>query len=122
MQAKLDAVRNDPMARWLQESERELGVPIPTIEAALDAHHVFASERQRSLFSTPFRRPAGRFGNDRESVLDELHGALYAAMIMTYAEGLALLAAGSEQHGFHFDCAEVIRILEGACNCSGESS
>ena len=31
-----------------------------------------------------------------ESILDELRGALRAAIMITYAQGMAVLAAGSE--------------------------
>jgi 6-phosphogluconate dehydrogenase len=116
IEEKLNALKNNPAALWITQSARELGVPTPTIDAALGAQGFSARERQRSLILTPFRHPFGRFGNDAGSVLEELRGALYAAMIITYAEGLALLAAGSAQHGFHFDPVEVARIWKGGCS------
>jgi len=38
-----------------------------------------------------------RFEGDRRSLIDELDGALYAGMVITYAyaQGMALLAAAS---------------------------
>jgi 6-phosphogluconate dehydrogenase len=113
---KLIALKNDPAARWIAQSARELGVLTPTIDAAVGAEDFSARERQRSFISTPFRHPLGRFGNDADSVLDELAGALYTAMIITYAEGFALLAEASARHGFHFDPVELARLWNGGCN------
>jgi 6-phosphogluconate dehydrogenase len=113
---KLNALKNNPAAGRIAQSARELGVPAPTIEAALGTQDSSARERQRSLILTPFRHPLGRFGNDVQSVLDEFVGALYAAMIITYAEGFALLAEGSTQYGFHFDPVEIARLWKGGCS------
>ncbi len=116
IKGKLNALKNDAAARRISQCARELGVRTPTIDAALGTRCFSARERQRSLIMTPFRHPAGRFGEDAESVLNELRGALYTAMIIAYAEGLALLAAGSARHGFDFNPAEVVRIWRGGCS------
>jgi 6-phosphogluconate dehydrogenase len=62
---------------------------------------------------TASRQPVGRGGEDAESVLEELHGALYAAVILTYAEGMELLAAAAEQEGFVYDLGEMTRLWDG---------
>lgn len=112
---KLCAARRDSIARWGKQAARELGVEAPTIDAALEARNDLARERQLLLVSTPYRHPTGHFGNQTEAVLDELHKALYAAMIITYSEGLALLAKGSGQHGFGCSLVEIARIWKGGC-------
>ena len=56
------------------------------------------------------RQPIGRLGLDPESVLDELHGAFRAAMIITYAEGLSLLAAVPAPCGTPFEVVESVRL------------
>ena len=71
-------------------------------------------EKQNDFATTLFRQPMGRFGDDMESILDELHGALCAAIIITYAEGMALLVTGSKRYGrLTIDLAEVIRLWKG---------
>ena len=55
----------------------------------------------------------GRFGDDSRSVLDELHGALHTAMMIAYAQGMALLIAGSEQLGFGFNLHEISHAWRG---------
>jgi 6-phosphogluconate dehydrogenase len=113
LREKLESAKSDPMVRWLAQTSWELEVPMPTIEAALEMQRVTAVERQQALVAAAFRHPMGRFGNDRESVLDELDGALHAAMIITYAQGLALLSAASQQLDFRFNLPEITRAWRG---------
>jgi 6-phosphogluconate dehydrogenase len=115
LEGKLAAVRKDSIARWSKQSARELGLATPIIDAALDARNDLARERQLLLISTPYRHPSGHFGNQTESVLEELHRALNAAMMITYAEGLALLARGSRLHGFGCDLVEIAHLWKGGC-------
>jgi 6-phosphogluconate dehydrogenase len=100
----------DDSARWTCQAARELETPSPTIAAAVGMRTLSKLEKQNDFATTPFRQPLGRFGDDTESILDELHGALHAAIIITYAQGMAVLAAGSERYGFDIDPAEVIRL------------
>jgi 6-phosphogluconate dehydrogenase len=109
----LEAAKYDPTGRWITHSAWELEVPLPTIDAAVGTQTLAARQRQAELFATPFRRPAGRFGGGANGVLDLLHGALHAAMTITYAQGMALLAAASPVHGFHFDLGEISRAWRG---------
>jgi 6-phosphogluconate dehydrogenase len=103
LEQKLEAARQDAQGGWMARSALELEVSIPTIDAAVGTLAVAPPERQRRLMATPSRQPAGRFGNDAQSVLDELQGALQAATIIAYAQGLALLAAASKHHAFHYE-------------------
>ena len=113
LRERLEAAKSDALGRWVAQSSWELEVPLPTIEAALEIQHVAAAERRQALAAALFRHPVGRFGKDHESVLDELHGALHAAMIITYAQGLALLNAASTQLGFRFNQHEISRAWRG---------
>jgi 6-phosphogluconate dehydrogenase len=113
LEEKLKSANAGALARRAVQSAWELEVPMPTIEAAAGAQRISATERRQALLAAPFRQPVGRFGDDPESVLDELHGALHAAMMITYAQGMALLTAASEQLGFAFNLHEISRAWRG---------
>lgn len=110
---KLESARNDALGKWVAQSAWELEVPIPTMEAAAAIQHVAATERWQALVAAPFRQPVGRLGDDSKSVLDQLHSALHAAMMITYAQGMALLNAASKHHGFQFNLPEISRAWRG---------
>jgi 6-phosphogluconate dehydrogenase len=110
---KLESARNDPLGKWAAQSAWELEVPIPTIEAAVGTPLIAAAQRRQALASAPFRQPVGRFGDDARSVLQELHAALHAGMMIAYAQGLALLEAASKKFGFQFILHEITRAWRG---------
>ena len=47
--------------------------------------------------------------------IGQLRSALYAGMIITYAQGMALLAVASVKHKYHLDLEAVARIWRGGC-------
>jgi 6-phosphogluconate dehydrogenase len=113
LEEKLRSAKNDALGRWAARSAWELEVPAPTIEAAAGTQRVAAIERRQALLDAPFRQPVGRAGDDPESVLEELHGAFQAAMLITYAQAMAMLAAASENLGFQFRLHEISRAWRG---------
>jgi 6-phosphogluconate dehydrogenase len=60
-------------------------------------------------------RPIRRFEGDRQMFIGQLRGALYAGMIITYAQGMALLVMASTKHQYDLDLEAVARIWRGGC-------
>jgi 6-phosphogluconate dehydrogenase len=52
---------------------------------------------------------------DRQQVIDDLADALYAARICGYAQGMALIRAGSDKYDWKINLAEIGRIWKGGC-------
>jgi 6-phosphogluconate dehydrogenase len=115
---RLQKARNDETARWIEQSARELELQTPSIDATLGMDSSSTWERQRAMVSSPVRQSKGRFGDDAESVVEELHGALWAGMIITYAEGLAMLDAARFKHGFQIFPSDVVRVWKGCATLS----
>jgi 6-phosphogluconate dehydrogenase len=110
---RLEKARTDETVRWIEQSARELQVQTPSIDVTAAKENSLAWERQRALVSSPVRQSRGHFGDDAESVLDELHRALWAATIITYAEGLTVLDAARFKHGFQIHPGDIIRGWKG---------
>jgi 6-phosphogluconate dehydrogenase len=51
----------------------------------------------------------------RDALLPTLAAALYAAKVSSYAQGMALLRAASDEYGFGINYAEIARIWKGGC-------
>jgi 6-phosphogluconate dehydrogenase len=96
--------------RWTAFAASELGIPTPTIAASVGMRTLSELEKQNEFATTPFRQPMGRFGDDAHSVFAELQGALSAATIITYAQGMAVLIEGSNRYQFGIDLLEVIHL------------
>jgi len=102
-------------AMWTSQSAMELQVPIPTIDLAVAMRDLSMLFKQREMAGKIFDRPAAPFKGDREAFLDRLGHALYAGVIMAYAQGLAVLAAASEKYEYRLDLEAVARIWRGGC-------
>ena len=111
----LDVAKQKGTGMWTSQSAMELQVPIPTIDLAVAMRDlsVFAKEREQA--SAIYQRSMRRFTGDRNTFLTQLGRALYAAMIITYAQGLAVLAAASDKYEYHLDREAVARIWRGGC-------
>ena len=111
----LDVAKQKGTGMWTSQSAMELQVPIPTIDLAVAMRDlsVFAKEREQA--SAIYQRSIRRFNSDRDTFLTQLSHALFAGMIIIYAQGLALLAVASDKYEYHLDLEAVARIWRGGC-------
>ena len=111
----LGVARQKGTGMWTSESAMQLQVPTPTIDLAVAMRDlsVFTSEREEA--SRILSRPILRVEGDRKDLLMELRGALYSAVIITYAQGMALLVTASVKYEYHLDLEAVARIWRGGC-------
>jgi 6-phosphogluconate dehydrogenase len=93
----------------------DLQVPIPTIDVAVAMRNLSAFETERKEANRVLTRPIRRFEGDRQMFIGQLRGALYAGMIITYAQGMALLVMASAKHQYDLDLEAVARIWRGGC-------
>lgn len=111
----LDVAKQNGTGMWTSQSGMELQVPIPTIDFAVTMRDLSVLVDQREAAGKVFERTIPPFSGDRKSFVDRLGHALYAAMIMSYAQGMAILAAGSQKYGFGLNLETVARIWRGGC-------
>ena len=108
----LDVAGQKGTGRWTAIDALEGGVPLSTIVAAVEARALSSykdlRERAASVFGDP---PASLSGIQ----VEDLERALYAAKIMSYTQGFALLRARSDERGYGTDLAEVARIWKAGC-------
>jgi 6-phosphogluconate dehydrogenase len=104
--------------KWTAQVALDLAVAIPTIAAAIDARVLSSLKEQRVAAGRvlPGTDTAAPFaGADREAWKTALGAALYAARVCSYAQGMALIAAGSAKYSWNIALAEMARIWKGGC-------
>ena len=114
----LDKAGQKGTGSWTAQVALDLGVAVPTIAAAIDARGLSSLKDERVAASQAIAGPqlsAGFAGTDRRQVIDDLDDALYAARICAYAQGMALIRAGSAKYNWNIDLAEIGRIWKGGC-------
>ena len=111
----LDVARQKGTGMWTSQAAMELQVPIPTIDLAVDMRDLSVFEKQRDKASAILQRPMPSRGIERDSFLNQLRRGFYAAMIVTYAQGLAVLAVAADAYKYHVELETVARIWRGGC-------
>jgi 6-phosphogluconate dehydrogenase len=112
----LDRAGQKGTGRWMCQDALELGIPIPTIDAAVWSRSIssFKEERVRAseILFGPEDSPRPM---DVEWLERDLEFALWAAKVSSYAQGMALLRGASQERDFALDLAEIARIWTGGC-------
>jgi len=111
----LDVAKQKGTGMWTSQSAMELQVPIPTIDLAVAMRDLSVFEKEREQAGTIYQRLMQRFTGDRDAFIKQLGRAIYAAMIITYAQGMALLTVASGKYGYQLDLEAVARIWRGGC-------
>jgi 6-phosphogluconate dehydrogenase len=112
----LDKAGQKGTGKWTSQLALDLGVPIPTIDAAIVARILSSQKEARVEASKQIHgQTTGKFAAFSEELKGYLHDAMYAAKICSYAQGMNLIKAGSDEFGWNINLSEVARIWQGGC-------
>lgn len=109
----LDVAGQKGTGMWTSQSAMELQVPVPSIDAAVTMRNLSVFKDQRQQIGRSLDKTVKR--NTGEGHLPNLKYALYTGMIITYAQGMALLTVASEKYGYGLRLQEVSRVWKGGC-------
>jgi 6-phosphogluconate dehydrogenase len=111
----VDAAGQKGTGLWTVESALNMGVPVPTIYAALNAR-VLSSLRPERLAAEPLltSKVSGSWDLG-DPASGPLMDATVLACIASYAQGMALLQEASSLHDYNLDMAAIGQIWKGGC-------
>ncbi len=111
----LDKAGQKGTGRWTSQNALELGVPTPTINAAVVGRIISAYKAEREKAAEILRGPDRAFSGDRDAFIEAVGDALYASKICSYAQGFALMRAASQEYEYDLNYSELARIWRGGC-------
>ena len=112
----LDKAGQKGTGRWTAQVALDLAVPIPSIAAAIDARVLSNMKAERQLASRALgQAKVAKPGDTGGDLVAAVHDALYAAKVVSYAQGMALIAAGAREYGWAVNLREMARIWKGGC-------
>ena len=112
----LDKAGQKGTGKWTAQVALDLGVVIPTINAAIEARFVSALKEERLVASREITGPQTQApAGDRQQLIDAVRDALYASKICSYAQGFNLMRAGSNEWKWDINLSEMARIWKGGC-------
>ena len=111
----LDKTGMKGTGKWTVQEALEKGVGVPTIAAALDARMISGRKEERENASKIFPEPEIAGVSDKAQVIEDLKSALYASKVCSYAQGLSLIKAASDEYNWGVDLSECARLWTGGC-------
>jgi 6-phosphogluconate dehydrogenase len=111
----LDKTGSKGTGRWTVQEAAEQSVAAPLIAASLDARYISSRKADRLIASKILEGPADIPIVDKDQIIKDLQAALYCAKIASYAQGLAIIKAASDNMGWDIDLSLCARMWRGGC-------
>jgi 6-phosphogluconate dehydrogenase len=111
----LDSAGQKGTGRWTVMTALELGVPIPTMYAAVNARVMSSYKDERVAASKELPGPRTKFEGDVKAFVNKVRDALYCSKMCSYAQGMALIAKASAEYNYGVSLPESARIWKGGC-------
>ena len=111
----LDEAQQKGTGKWTSQNALDIGVPTPTINAAVESRIISALKAERVAASQVLPGPQAVFQGDRLALINAVRDALYMAKICSYAQGMALLRTASREYGYDLQNGEIAAIWRGGC-------
>ena len=111
----LDAAGQKGTGRWTVEAALALGQPLTLATEAVFARAVSALKDDRTRAAEVLPGPVAAIDGNRTAMLADLEQALYAAKIVSYAQGFMLLRAASDENDWKLDHGGIALLWREGC-------
>lgn len=109
----LDTAGQKGTGKWTSQAAMDLGVPVPTIDSAVSMRQISAQKKRRGEIALKF--DSDLTGHHSTLSPADLEGALLCAFLITYAQGLSLLAQASSEMTYDTNIGDAAKIWRGGC-------
>ncbi len=111
----LDTAGQKGTGKWTVMSALDVGQPLTLIGEAVFSRCLSALKDERVTAAQHLNGPQIAFDGDQTAMIDDLEQALYAAKIVSYAQGYQLMRAMSMEQGWHLDYGGIAMMWRGGC-------
>ena len=111
----LDAAGQKGTGKWTSETSLDLGVPLTLISEAVYGRCLSALKEERVAASERIPGPGVPFAGERGAFLADLEKALFAAKVVSYAQGFALMRAAAAEYRWELDYGSIALLWRGGC-------
>ncbi len=111
----LDAAGQKGTGRWTAIDALQLGVPLTLISEAVFARTLSAMKDERVAAAQQLGGVTTGFSGDRAAMLKAIHDALYAAKIISYAQGFLQMRTAAVEYGWQLAFGEIALLWRAGC-------
>lgn len=112
-----DSAGQKGTGKWTTEAALNLGVAIPTINAAVDARIISGDNKGRAMCKILKRNISSKklTSSTKKNLLTLVKDSLELATILAYEQGIGLLTKAGKEFSWNLDLSEITRIWQGGC-------
>lgn len=110
----MDEAAQKGTGKWTSQNSFDLGIAIPTINAAVESRMISALKSER-VQAAHLLGGIGKYTGERSRLVDAAEQALHASKITSYAQGLRLLSAASQEYSWNLDLSRIVRVWRSGC-------
>jgi 6-phosphogluconate dehydrogenase len=111
----LDTAGQKGTGKWTGIAALELGVPLTLIGEAVFARCLSAVKEERLRASKVFPAPKPRIPGDKKAFTGDLRKALYAAKVVSYAQGYLLMREAAKEYQWNLNYGGIALMWRGGC-------
>ncbi|MBR5702643.1 MAG: decarboxylating NADP(+)-dependent phosphogluconate dehydrogenase [Bacteroidales bacterium] len=112
----LDTAGQKGTGKWTAIAALDQGVPLTLIGESVFARCLSAQKEERVAASKILEGPKpAKYTGDRAAFLEDLRKALFAAKVVSYAQGYALMRAAAKEYGWNLNYGGIALMWRGGC-------
>ena len=111
----LDTAGQKGTGKWTGIAALDEGVPLTLIGEAVFSRCLSAMKEERVLASGILSGPKPEFSGDKKAFVEDIKNALYAAKVVSYAQGYTLMRAAAKTYGWKLNYGGIALMWRGGC-------
>ena len=111
----LDAAGQKGTGKWSVINAMELGMPLGLIATAVFERSLSSQKALRETASHNYKHGHLQAVYNKPELVKDVHSALYASKLVSYAQGFAVLQKASDAFGWNLNLSSIARMWRGGC-------
>ena len=111
----LDTAGQKGTGKWTASVALDLGSPLTLIGEAVFSRYLSSIKEERAEASSQLSGPRVSFSGDKAQALKDIHDALYASKMVSYAQGYTLLSDAAKAFNWNLNYGAIAMMWRGGC-------
>lgn len=111
----LDTAGQKGTGKWTGIASLDEGIPLTLVVEAVFARSLSAMKEERVGASKILTGPAPKFEGDKAQFIEDIRNALFAAKIVSYAQGYTLMRSAAKTYNWNLNYGGIALMWRGGC-------
>ncbi len=111
----LDTAGQKGTGKWTGIAALDEGIPLTLIGEAVFSRCLSAIKEERVAAAKVLGGPVPVFAGDKAQFIEDIKNALYAAKVISYAQGYSLMRAAAKTYGWNLNYGGIALMWRGGC-------